>query len=647
MFSDWKKPFWLSAVMAVFIFVPFYVTGFSTDVWMRLVRIQEWAAADFPWQEQLMMAQNYPFGLEMHWTRPLDFIGYAFAWPFIPNWGLKKALEIMAWYVPILTMIVSIKGYFFGLRGYMTPRTAFFSFWLFFFGIGYSWGQATVGYFDHHIFHFALLIWVVALIARSFRVKDNRHYLVLAGVLTAIGTWMTAEFFINTYLVITPFILYWLFYGKSLRPAVVYSFSYTVCLFLAMTFDHPMAGLMTLDFYRVSMMHVILGGLNTLMLLGLAGLFKVIQTTFIRRLIYGVLGVSILGVVLLLGFSDVLMIPMVDPFMYHIWTKYVSEMRPLWEDWPGLLEYGILQPILALGLLIWAFAHLKSRYTPLIIIGASGVLFYGVLTILHVRTGISLNAFFVYLGAIFFSLVFFPREKSFSRSFVFIIFYLIFIGSHIKGDAILTRIKNWGVQHYLELYKKDKTIEVPDYLKPLFEKAVQEDENQAIPEKENNDSELNSSLNEQKNSEKNSDFQCVSNEKIWEIIRKDNQNGALFTDIFSAPQLVWETGKPTLGGPYHTNIEGLTDLFTIQIDRPPYNRAKALLKKHQVSQLYLFHPDCQTVLFKNHEGKNMPDTETMFHLAVYHETKHMPSWLTLEYEDPKTHIKIFRVKAEQ
>ena len=81
-FNSYRWVFWLSAVMALFVFVPFY-TNFNTDVWMRFVRIQEWVEAGFPMQETLMQAQNYPYGVQMHWTRFMDIIGYVCAWPFI------------------------------------------------------------------------------------------------------------------------------------------------------------------------------------------------------------------------------------------------------------------------------------------------------------------------------------------------------------------------------------------------------------------------------------------------------------------------------------------------------------------------------------------------------------------------------------
>ena len=103
-------------------YVPFYILGWNTDVWTRFTRIQEWAAQGFPWKEHLMMGQNFPYGHEMHWTRPLDVIGYIFAWPFIPNYGIKDSLEIMSYYVPLLTLLLGVAGFLYALRGYLTPK---------------------------------------------------------------------------------------------------------------------------------------------------------------------------------------------------------------------------------------------------------------------------------------------------------------------------------------------------------------------------------------------------------------------------------------------------------------------------------------------------------------------------------------------
>ena len=643
MFSSYKRVFWLSVVMSLFVYVPFNNVVWSTDVWTRFARITEWASAGFPLKEQLLMSQNYPFGFEMHWTRPLDYIGYIFAWPFIPNWGMKGALEIMAHYVPVLVMLIAVKGFFFGLKGYLTPKMAFFSFWLFLFGIGYGWGQGAIGYFDHHIFHFAVLIWSIAFIARSFRVKDNRNYLIAAGALSGLGTWITPEFFINSYLLLVPFAMGWLWRNRSLKPAIIYTISYSLLLTIAMTFDHPMEGFLTLDFARTSLFHAILGWLNLGVLLFLSCPF--FRKYKLTRLIYAVLALILLSMLLIFAFGDVLFAPMVDPMMYHIWTKKVTEMRPLYEDWIGMVVYAILPILLAFSLSIWCcFTH-HRRQVPLALIAISGTFFYAIMMVFHVRVGISQSAYFIFLGSCYLNLTFFPREKSFRRSFLFLLFYLLFIGAYSKGYAALGQFKIWGVTRYLERYKNEPDLKVPDYLKEAFDKAIEEekkqDEESNNPSKNTNEKKKDSDKSKYTEDEK---YACSGYDKLWDKIKSLKAEGAIFTDVFSAPQVYWETGMPVLGGPYDRNIQGILDLTTIEWDGAPYEKAYELLKKHRVELLFLQNPRCLMTMYYDDDKKDYkPDIDQYFHGAVYYETKAMPRWLKLEHWDKRTNIKIFRI----
>ena len=646
MFSSYKRVFWLSVVMSLFFYVPFNVIAFSTDVWTRLARISEWASAGFPMKEQLLMSQNYPFGFELHWTRPLDYIGYIFAWPFIPNWGMKESLEIMAHYVPVLVMLLAVRGFFFGLKGYLTPKMAFFAFWLFFWGIGYSWGQGVIGYFDHHIFHFALLVWSIALVARSFRVKHNRNYLIAAGIVSGIGTWITPEFFINSYLLLAPFALGWLWRNRSLKPAIIYTTSYTFLLTLVMTFDHPMDGFGTLDFARTSIFHAILGALNLGVLVFLScPLFRRYKMS---RFIYAVLALILLGMILLFGFGDVLFTPMVDPMMYQIWTKKVIEMRPLYEDWVGLFIYAILPILLAVGLTIWCFRTNHRRQVPLALIAITGTLFYATMMIFHVRVGISQNAYFIFLGSCYLNLTFFPREKSLRRSLLFLLFYLLFIGAFSKGNATLNRFKAWGVLRYLERYKNEPDLKVPDFLKEAFDKAIADEKAEAEEENNANSSPKNANDKKENNKDKkppeDEKYSCSGTEKLWKKIKDIKSEGAIFTDIFMAPEVYWETGKPVLGGPYDRNVQGILDLTMIEWDGAPYDKAYELLKKHRVELLFLQNPQCLATVYYDDDKKDFkPNLNKYFHGAVYYETKEMPKWVKLEYWDKKTNIKIFRI----
>ncbi len=62
--------------------------------------------------------------------------------------------------------------------------------------------------------------------------------------------------------------------------------------------------------------------------------------------------------------------------------------------------------------------------------------------------------------------------------------------------------------------------------------------------------------------------------------------GAVVTDIFIGPSIVWQTGKPIVASPYHRNVEGIVDTHKIFFSADE-KEVIALLKKHKVSYIYL------------------------------------------------------------
>lgn len=661
MFSSYRTVYWLSLIMSLFFFAPFEA-HWSTDVWMRFVRITEWVAQGFPMHEVLSYAQNAPFGHEMHWTRPLDIIGYVFAWPFIPAYGLKRAIEIMSYFVPLLAFAVGLRGFFYGLKGYVSPKSAFFSFWLFFWSVGYAWSQGAAGYFDHHVFHFALLVWAVALTARHFAVPKNKNLMMAAGMVTALGTWITAEFFINSYLILVPFAVMWLWRGRSLKPAILYMLSYTLTLLVAMSFDHPMAGFLTLDFYRVSLFHVILGGMGVLALLGLEAFHKSLSTP-LKRLIWGGAAFTVYGTLLMCFFQDVLLVPMVDPFMHHVWVSKVGEMGPIWDNWEWCVTIGFVPFVVGVWGAITALCTPKRKRMPFLLMSSLGLLFYVALVIFHVRTGVSVNAFFIFTATLFFDDVFFPREKSRRYTVFFVVLYLLFMGVHTRGRHLLIAFKTWGVNHYLELYEKDKNTPIPSYFKDEFEVILAQKEAAKAREQASENTSSATASQKGKSGKKakgkaadnavsiadkikhDIDFQCEAfPESIRDKIISDRQNGVLLTDLFDAPRIVWETGKPVLGGPYHTNVAGLTDLVMILLDQPPFERARHLIEKRGITQVFLTNPKCKGYLFSTADkAEALLTPERYFIYAAYYETKEMPKWLRLVHEDKATKTKLFQV----
>ncbi|MGN0919257.1 MAG: hypothetical protein ACI4OR_00625 [Alphaproteobacteria bacterium] len=626
MFFTYKRVFWLSAIMTLFVLVPFHINGFSTDVWMRMVRIQEWMNAGFPMQETLMRAQNYPYGVQMHWTRFMDIIGYVCAWPFMSWLGFKKAMEVMAWIVPLITLLIGVRGYFYGVRGYFSPKSAFLSFWLFFYGVGYIWGQSRVGYFDHHVFHFTLLVWVIALILRGMRFNKIGCY-VGAGGLAALGTWMTVEFAVIPCFMIFPSLLYWLLYGRSLRMGISFLNAYTLVLLLCLLINPPMGGLFHIDLYNFSFFYILLGLFALVPLLMLEVIPAKYKACLRYRLEWGLLLAGLTGGIFLWLIQPFLGQTFFDAYQYHIWISKVGEMQgmPLFFLYP----YGAYPIYLAFFMLCWAFhKRLNNRYTPLILLTAPALFVYGFIFIAHIRTGITVGAFFIFLVALYVNMTFFPREKSREDTFLFLLAYLPFIACVLKGEATMHHIEDETVKYYYNQYKEGQNVAVPEIFQEAFRLRLKQETEKQKPEQE-----------------REKPYSCSPNEDIFKELSSLEGAKAIWTDVFSAPEIAWESGMPVFSGPYHTNIQGLDDLFALQMDKPPFNKTKEILFRRGISHLYVRNPECDKYLFYK-KGQELPALKTSFQYFLYHQKKGLPKWVKLVYKNEETGIKIYEVQLK-
>ena len=626
MFFTYKRVFWLSAIMALFVLVPFHINGFSTDVWMRMVRIQEWMNAGFPMHETLMQGQNYPYGVQMHWTRFMDIIGYFCAWPFMSWLGFKKAMEVMAWIVPVLTLLIGVRGYFYGVRGYFSPKSAFLSFWLFFYGVGYIWGQSRVGYFDHHVFHFTLLVWVIALMLRGMRFHKVACYMG-AGALAALGTWMTVEFAVIPYFMVLPALLYWLIEGRSLRSAISFLNTYTLVLLLCLIINPPIGGILHIDLCNFSFFYVLLGLFALVPMLLLESLPKKWKRLGRYRWEWGFLLGGLTAIVFLWTIHPFMGQAFFDAYQYKIWISKVGEMQgmPLYFLYP----YGGYPIYLAFFMLWWAFhKRLDNRYAPLILLTAPALFVYGFIFIMHIRTGITVGAFFVFLVSLYVNMTFFPREKSKEDTFLFLLAYLPFIGCMLKGEAIMHRIEEVTLEYYYNQYKEDQNVIVPEIFQEAFALRLKQETEKVKPE-----------------TEKEKPYSCNPNEDIFKELSNLKNATAMWTDVFTAPELLWETGIPVFSGPYHTNIQGLDDLFALQMDKPPFKKAKEIVFRRGVSHLYVRNPECDKYLFYQ-KGQELPALKESFQYHLYHQTKKLPKWVKLVYNNEETGIKIYEVQPE-
>ena len=141
-------------------------------------------------------------------------------------------------------------------------------------------------------------------------------------------------------------------------------------------------------------------------------------------------------------------------------------------------------------------------------------------------------------------------------------------------------------------------------------------------------------------------FSCTDElpEKIIKKIRQDRNNGSIWVDIFTAPKVLWETRKPVYSGPYHTNLQGLQDLFAVQLDNSKnFEVTGRIFKKRKTTQVMMKNPRCFNYLFYDENTNEFKEGLKNFYYSSYYETKEKPDWLELEYVDEKSQIKLFRV----
>ena len=63
-------------------------------------------------------------------------------------------------------------------------------------------------------------------------------------------------------------------------------------------------------------------------------------------------------------------------------------------------------------------------------------------------------------------------------------------------------------------------------------------------------------------------------------------SGAVVTDVFIAPYIIWYTEKPVIASPYHRNVEGILDNHQILFSSD-MNEVIKLIRKHKVGSIYI------------------------------------------------------------
>jgi len=340
------SPIYLLGGFAVILHLALYFSGLSVtpghlhdpDAYMRLERVENLVSSG-NWFEQTNIRENAPFGNDSHWSRPVDCGLLLVAAPFMIFMPFEDALWVagVLWapllLIPCLLALDGVARRFFDLEGRLLTSLLFLT------------QPGLLNYFvaarpDHHSLILTLVVaaWCCG-VHTLFKPEGTGFYL-LAGLLCALGQWVSIEFLVPWFVLAGGWALYWLTRPEIGPKVTLFHATHTACsaLFLLLETPRAIASDWWLD--RLSGFHLTLFLLTTVLWWFFSK--SRLHSVLARLLVGSLAAFGILGLMHFF-FPGLIRGPFgkVSPELKAVWLDHVQELQPLASDAKGAL-IGIL-----------------------------------------------------------------------------------------------------------------------------------------------------------------------------------------------------------------------------------------------------------------------------------------------------------------
>ena len=299
------------------------------DAYMRVLRVMDLAQTGV-WYDPVSERSNAPYGEILHWTRPLDLLlllgGYLGA-PFL---GFDGAL--FAWasligpvlHLCALVMLLWACRPLFDQAGVMLLGLLFaVQFFISF--------QFAVGRPDHHGLNTLLFICQMGFALRLGQAKCPAKLALWAALPATIALWISIEGVVGTAMILTALTAAWIVRGGVyLRRLGQFLIALSLGLALALVLERPAAGLMAVEYDRLSVVHLAPFALLTLCALtALALPGAPMRKSY--RIAMTIAGAALIVIVMGLWVPDFYRGPMaaMDPLVHEVWFRNNAEVSPL------------------------------------------------------------------------------------------------------------------------------------------------------------------------------------------------------------------------------------------------------------------------------------------------------------------------------
>jgi len=538
----------------------------GADTYMRMTHVRDWWDHG-QWYETFSPRSNWPFGETLHWTRPLDILLMAFAFPFAPFVGLYKALYFSGVIISPVLFLATLLVMSWATKPFLDFRGRTILVVLVTF-------QPIVHFFyvaarpDHHSLILFCFATVLSLLARhALNPAQNRRAVTLAATIAAIGIWVSIESLSIELFALLSLGFIWLWRGDDKWLVALRHFARVgaIVLVVALIIERPPSEwLWSEEYDRISTVHVVL---LALIALGVEGLWKAktkYNTSALGRITAATGAAVLAGIVMFLLFPDFFKGPFgaaMDPRLQALWLSKIQEFQPLTKSDPNtkIAAIAILFPLIWLGMLGWLMFRSPDRTNDQINLFATlsiAALLFLPLTILQSRWG-------AYLG----------------------------LASVIGWAMLLQRVLDWHGGPILGPKPGTPILRVPTFavvaighilVASCFKLALPNDK--PTPPKPCHWQELSPYINSK----------AFANGRPQTIL----------SFIHQGPEILYRTQHRVVGTPYHRNKDGLLDSFTA-FTATDESAAKSIFEKRGIDFLLTCKKSVEERFFLNFKGDTL------------------------------------------